>query len=331
MEAEDYRVTSGSSSSQGRFSVIPLWLMWLVGGVALLTVFMLAMYLKTFGTVLSNKQDVWGQFGDFFGGILNPLLSSLALAAVLVTLRIQGQDLKAAQDENRQTNLHLDAQARYIRLQSFESVFFRLLDLHLNAKKEFTLFADGVESKGVSGFERVGNELSEFELNTLLVVVSNDEARSAELISQRFEEQFGNVFSTYFRSMYQVLKYVDAYTGFKSSHMPAESLVNPSLAVVGSDLVSYISEYQAKRQYVNMLRAQMEQAERRVLFSSCLTAKGAGLKFYVEKYSLLKGMNVQRTSLTDEQAYSFYSSSAFHGHESIDYALLKANDKKQPI
>lgn len=205
-----------------------------------------------------------------------------------------------------------------------------MLDLHINAKKEFTNLQNGQAIKGISGLESLNNELSEFEIETLTFdTKANQTVKDFDLITRRFEERFGNQFSTYFRSMYQILKYVDSYDGFSAD--AAQYLINkPADEGASTDeLDLYKFEYQAKRQYVNMLRAQMEQVERRALFASCLTAKGAGLKFYVEKYSLLKGLNIQRTSLKEEQVQCFYQASAFLASEDIDYVKLKAEDSRQ--
>jgi hypothetical protein len=40
----------------------------------------------------------WGQFGDFLGGVLNPLLSLLALLAVVKNLRLQAEQLAQSQE-----------------------------------------------------------------------------------------------------------------------------------------------------------------------------------------------------------------------------------------
>ncbi len=41
----------------------------------------------------------WGQFGDFLGGVLNPLLSFLALLAVVKNLRLQAEQLAQSQED----------------------------------------------------------------------------------------------------------------------------------------------------------------------------------------------------------------------------------------
>lgn len=62
-------------------------------GVAGLMVFgVLYAYFHNFSTVVSVKQDVWGQFGDYVGGLLNPTLSFLAFSGLLLTLRMQRVD-----------------------------------------------------------------------------------------------------------------------------------------------------------------------------------------------------------------------------------------------
>jgi hypothetical protein len=43
--------------------------------------------------------ESWGVFGDFLGGTINPLLTFLTFIAVLITLLIQTQELKATRDE----------------------------------------------------------------------------------------------------------------------------------------------------------------------------------------------------------------------------------------
>ncbi|MFI3217876.1 MAG: hypothetical protein QX189_01985 [Methylococcales bacterium] len=42
----------------------------------------------------NGTQEEWGQFGDFIGGTLNPLLSFLGLIALLVTIALQSKELE---------------------------------------------------------------------------------------------------------------------------------------------------------------------------------------------------------------------------------------------
>ena len=47
------------------------------------------LYFFKFHGELSNQHDVWGQFGSFWGGTLNPLLSLIAFLALLYTIILQ--------------------------------------------------------------------------------------------------------------------------------------------------------------------------------------------------------------------------------------------------
>lgn len=55
-------------------------------------------YISEFSANVLTDQEKWGQFGDYFGGVLNPILSFFAFVAILYTLRIQ----VAANEEGEQ-------------------------------------------------------------------------------------------------------------------------------------------------------------------------------------------------------------------------------------
>jgi uncharacterized membrane protein len=49
--------------------------------------------------IFSTKISEWGQFGDYFGGILNPILSFIAIIVLIITLRIGYETLKISKVE----------------------------------------------------------------------------------------------------------------------------------------------------------------------------------------------------------------------------------------
>lgn len=51
-------------------------------------------YFLWFSGPLSTTQSVWGEFGDFVGGTLNPLISFFALLALLITIVLQSKELE---------------------------------------------------------------------------------------------------------------------------------------------------------------------------------------------------------------------------------------------
>lgn len=46
---------------------------------------------------LSGSPEQWGQFGDFFGGTLNPIYALLAFVGVLITIHLQSKQLELAE------------------------------------------------------------------------------------------------------------------------------------------------------------------------------------------------------------------------------------------
>ena len=92
------------------------------------------LYFVEFHGGFSSNQEKWGQFGDFIGGTVNPVLSFLSLLALVFTVVLQTrqlensreellnskEELKATRDELRKSTLAqselaetANAQARY--------------------------------------------------------------------------------------------------------------------------------------------------------------------------------------------------------------------------
>lgn len=79
----------------------------IAGGIALLLILAVATtYLATFGITFSNDQAIWGQFGDYFGGLLNPIFALLAFLGLLWSISTQERESRAAARElSEQTEL----------------------------------------------------------------------------------------------------------------------------------------------------------------------------------------------------------------------------------
>jgi len=57
------------------------------------------MYVRYFNGSIEADNTKWGTFGDFFGGTLNPMLSFLALIAVLLTIALQNNQIQLTRKE----------------------------------------------------------------------------------------------------------------------------------------------------------------------------------------------------------------------------------------
>ncbi|MCR8649122.1 hypothetical protein [Leptospira interrogans] len=72
------------------------------------------------GKGFSKNQEIWGTFGDFYGGVLNPIFSCFAFLAVLWTLKSQKDEFEIVRREAKESR-------RESQIQGFESIFFSYL------------------------------------------------------------------------------------------------------------------------------------------------------------------------------------------------------------
>jgi len=65
-------------------------------------------YLIHFPNGLSDKQSVWGQFGDFVGGLVNPIIGFFTIWLLAVSLRQNHKALSQANEALRQARSELE-------------------------------------------------------------------------------------------------------------------------------------------------------------------------------------------------------------------------------
>nr|WP_314400607.1 putative phage abortive infection protein [Pseudomonas lundensis] len=275
-----------------------------------------------------------GQIGDFFGGVLNPLLSFMALIAVLFTIKMQSMELKEAKEETRIANRIQDKQTSVFERQNFESVLFRLLDVHTRiAERVRSYKSEGaVDRFEVISCEIVDSFYSSIDARSEYIydgVVKGDSQPRMRMRQQSKDKSNENyllsaiadvltgehkiLVSQYFRNLYQILKLIDNFKlEIKDEFSDKLKRSKRQLRL----------EYFQRRQYCNILRAQLSDDEVKVLFFNCLVAPGAGLKYYVEKYSLLKHLDPNDFIGSDWNWGALYSDTAYADYEKItDYQI----------
>lgn len=103
-------------------------LAWLGGLAALAVLIVLSAYFGKFGPQgLSGEQSVWGQFGDYVGGILNPLIALAAMIVLIYGVYLQRQELSATKAELARSNEIMKLQHEAMRVQAFDATFFQLM------------------------------------------------------------------------------------------------------------------------------------------------------------------------------------------------------------
>jgi len=112
----------------------------LAGVFALLT---FSIYVVNFGSSLSSDRDDWGVFGDYLGGVLNPVIGLVTVFLVLINVRLQRQELKNSLAEMRNSNDALKEQNASIELQNFQNTFFNWLNSYNNIASNIEVTVEG--------------------------------------------------------------------------------------------------------------------------------------------------------------------------------------------
>ncbi|EAQ67567.1 hypothetical protein MED121_16609 [Marinomonas sp. MED121] len=84
-------------------------------------------YLINFGSAWSSEQGDWGTFGDFVGGTLNPLMSFMALIALLYTIVLQSKELELTRVELTRSANESVKQSKYFASQQQRDDTYRLI------------------------------------------------------------------------------------------------------------------------------------------------------------------------------------------------------------
>jgi len=172
-----------------------------------------------------DSAQYWGQIGDFVGGVLNPILSFLALIAVVLSLKSQSEETKAARveaaaaiDIQMKNNETLHAQNKLFDKQSFDSVFFGLLNMHTRNLERASFFNLELQEReyGPAVFDRFAFayniDNTEFvEGDFMLGTRLGDFQRRVVQKSIHFAQEEGRQVRNYFSTFEQLLRFVDEY------------------------------------------------------------------------------------------------------------------------
>jgi len=81
---------------------------------------------------ISANTANWGEFGDYFGGILNPILSFLAMTLLIKSLRLQNE-------ANTSLTQELKNNEKAEKIRTFGVLFFNVIDAQKSQLKELSV------------------------------------------------------------------------------------------------------------------------------------------------------------------------------------------------
>lgn len=234
----------------------------------------------------------WGEFGDFFGGVLNPAFSFLTLVGLLMTLHVQSKELQEsrlmaaeAQKEAKNSADALKAQNEAIHHQRFEQTFFAWLESYrsliqgITYRPRHSSFAKTptIEYKGLEAIHRAGYYLTTPSLVNKLPADDAGKRPTLETLTHVQEELLIEAF---------IQERREFFAEGVGGHLVAPiSTAEQLLAWVAAQ--SSLQE-EAKAHYVRIFRAQLSQTEQQLLVIAILGLEWNNLRLLVERYNFLE-------------------------------------------
>lgn len=196
-----------------------LYRLFLIGGVIILVVFIADVIL----TLRSSEESWHGAFGDFFGGVVNPILTFLTFMGLLITIVMQRVELRESRKELQRSATALDSQVVAAKRQSHENTFFKLVE----SRSAFLANIGAMDGdEEVFGRRAVNACLGALKkIFESKVVQPNAYAQTRGVISMRmprssikplkysyddFWRGYSDILSQYYSGMYVALSFIDA-------------------------------------------------------------------------------------------------------------------------
>jgi len=159
-------------------------------------------YYQHFGHVpveFSKEQEVWGQFGDYFGGTLNPILSFISIILLIRSVTLQVAANKSIIDENKRQE-KLDLQ------KGFEAKFYNMIEAQKSAFDDFHIILSTPKgNKKHDGAEAV----SKVE-DLIKICLSHGVTGTAiSQVLQNLDDNSGDKIYSFIRRYYLLVKVVD--------------------------------------------------------------------------------------------------------------------------
>jgi hypothetical protein len=228
-----------------------------------------------FGAVLTIARFIPATGSELYSiavAATSALFSALAFAGVIATLAVQRSDLQLQREEIALNRRELENQNKTLSLQRFESSFYSLLRAHRDIVDSISARYDGASA--ATGLRAIAGAASQL---IRLLVVDFSPPLQGETLRAFLDQQVAKCcysadaeLGSYFRSLYQLLRYV------------------------------YDSRPDDPWLYIRLIRSQLTNGERTLLFAYGLTSDGAGMKTFIERGHLLRGIRVD----TDLEKYS---------------------------
>jgi len=268
----------------------------MVVGLAVIAVVAGAYFFKFHGPT-ADEQGTWGEFGDYVGGLINPIFGFITVLILVETLRVQRRDLELSRIELEASTKALKSQSITLARQNFEDHFFALIEQFNRVREGVTYFTH----RGLNAIEVIyeAGLKGIYDDNTDKLLSPAERATAA--YKRVYDDQHDQL-AHYFRTLYHVFAFV-----------------------YDSELDD---EEQAK--YASIARAQLSSWEVNLLLYNCTFGEGkSGFRQLVEWFGLLK--HVREDKLFDPSHKAMFDDIAFLSYEARQPLLPSKTRPKKRI
>lgn len=220
-------------------------------------------YAYTFSNLPMNEDPSrWGTFGDFVGGLLNPLISTCTFIVAVRVFQLQKIETEMTRNELEETRQAIQDQTRSAEQQRSQQRFFDLLRFYQDVVMNFSI--DGIQGKPAFKIWRKNKELFAFSI-TISSIINDSEKYSGFNPYSSFNSAMGawskdrNLFLQYFSIIQAIFSELENLTG------------------------------EDHKRYGNLFRSQLSEDEVFLLaFEALLADSDNRMEIIIEKYGLLK-------------------------------------------
>ncbi|MBI7739502.1 putative phage abortive infection protein [Pseudomonas aeruginosa] len=275
MLRKGYRIFIRTINPRTKINFRPLYYLFLLAALSIALVLLI--------NLLSiSRTNSLGEWGDFFGGVLNPILTFLTFMGLLITIVIQQTELRESRQELKRSADALSEQTGSTKRQIFESTFFNMMNMHASILDSIDLTStNGRVTKGRDCFVVFYRRLKQhYTPNKFSIHNDQSELNLLREVYKKFWEENQLELGHYFRFLYNIFRFIK-YSGFSDGP------------------------------YSRLIRAQLSDQELLVIFYNCIASiHGDNFKSIAEEFSLFD--NMPRELLLSQTHLSHIAPSAFN-------------------
>lgn len=214
-------------------------------------------------SLLDLSSEKLGPFGDFFGGVLNPIFSFFTFIGLIITIVLQ-------RVQNSEDKINFEKTNNESHYKASEDTVFKIIDLHNKIVEDISIDESDIkiplsssetqQLRNSGQLVTTGQYICEFHKTSLITAANRKSFGACIKIISRYKEcdpeeilktyviiQNDNnyIFGHYFRNLYQAIKVID--------QIPETS-----------------ANYSKRKTLTNLIRSQLSADELCILFINCL-------------------------------------------------------------